>query len=178
MPRAFVLCVLAAAAAVLAACGTPESLIPDPLVVDTRGLETGAFRAELTGVIDRSISGTASSVTAPNIGIAIYLEGERYAVNLVIPHEILIGTHRITPLLSAYDSSQRIRSVGASVTDDVAPPDSILPLALYANVIEGRLTLTSIEPFTGAFELTTSDDLGATVTATGTFNAVVPEPLS
>lgn len=161
-------------AAVLTACAPSVSLLPAPLNVDTGDLGAGDFRADLTGAIDQSLSGTAASVNDPDIGIALYLEGERYAVNLVLPHDIVVGTHSIASLLSAYDSQQRVRFVGVSITDDIPPADSILPFALYANVLQGRLTLTSIEPLTGAFEVTASDDLGATVTATGTFNAIVP----
>ncbi|MBK9125350.1 MAG: GAF domain-containing protein [Chloroflexi bacterium] len=181
--RAAVLRLLAAnmlvvLAAVLTACAPSVSLLP------ARSTSTPAISAAqaisvptLTGAIDQSLSGTAASVNDPDIGIALYLEGERYAVNLVLPHDIVVGTHSIASLLSAYDSQQRVRFVGVSITDDIPPADSILPFALYANVLQGRSTLTSIEPLTGAFEVTASDDLGATVTATGTFNAIVrPAP--
>lgn len=174
MPRLLAACVLTVLAAALTACAPSAPLLPVPLDVDTSDLAAGDFRANLTGTIVESLAGTALSVTDPDIGIAIYLEGERYAVNLVLPHDILIGTHNITPLLSAYDPQQRVRFVGASVTDDVASPDTILPLTLYANVVQGRLTLTSIDPLTGAFEVTASDDSGATVTATGAFLGIVP----
>ncbi|KXK48992.1 MAG: hypothetical protein IT298_05865 [Chloroflexi bacterium] len=176
MPRLLAACGLAVLAAVLTACAPTVTLLPDPLDVDTGGLGAGAFSADLTGAINQSIAGVAASLNDPDIGIALYLESERYAVNLVLPHDIVVGTHNITSLLSAYDSQQRVRFVGVSITDDIPPSGSILPFALYANVLQGRLTLTSIEPLTGAFEVTASDDVGVAVTATGTFNAIVPEP--
>lgn len=174
MSRLFAVCVLAVVAVALVACANPQSLLPAPLPVDTSDLAAGRFRADLNGVIVESLTGAAVSIRDPDIGIALYLEGERYAVNFVLPHDILVGTHYITSLLSAYDPQQRVRFVGASVTDDVPSPDTILPLTLYANVLQGRLTLTSVEPLTGAFEVTASDDSGATVTATGAFLGIVP----
>ncbi|NOG51303.1 MAG: MBL fold metallo-hydrolase [Chloroflexi bacterium] len=104
MPRLLAACGLAVLAAVLTACAPTVTLLPDPLDVDTGGLGAGAFSADLTGAINQSIAGVAASLNDPDIGIALYLESERYAVNLVLPHDIVVGTHNITSLLSAYDS--------------------------------------------------------------------------
>ncbi len=55
------------------------------------------------------------------MGRAIYLSGERFSANLVLPGDQAAGTFEILPLMSAFNAAQRVIAVGGVLVEARAP---------------------------------------------------------
>lgn len=173
-------------AVILAACGPVEAATPEP-ITNIELLSPGMFSVSVSGSIDIEFSGSGKAVTAA-IGRAIYLRGDRFSANLVLPGDQGTGTYEILPLMSAFDAAQRVVAVGgvlvdaqpmpASAPGSTLEPDaqSIMPVALFDGVRTGRATLLSVYPLSGAFEFTAANVDGLEVTVRAVF-AALPEEM-
>jgi len=165
----------------LAACGSITPTIVEP-IADIQLPPPGTFAVTVTGGIDAEFSGTGEVVTAPNMGRAIYLTGDRYSANLVLPGDQTTGTFSVSPLLSVFNAAQSVIAVGGVLIDSQGAAEentagteerplitALLPVHLYDQVSSGRVTLLSIAPISGAFEFTAADENGRTVTVRAVF---------
>lgn len=164
----------------LAACGSITPAIVEP-ITDIELPPRGTFAVTVTGEFDAEFSGAGEVVTAPNMGRAIYLTGERYSANLVLPGDQTTGTFSVSPLLSVFNAAQNVIAIGGVLIDsqgaaqdetgmeEGAPITALLPVHLYDQVSSGRVTLLSIAPISGAFEFTAADENGKTVTVRAVF---------
>ena len=167
----------------LAACNTTP-FVPTP-IEDIDLPAPGTFIVNLSGDINSEFSGTAR-LAVSLVGQSLYLTGEYYSANLVFPANQTTGTFEIRPYQSAANDVPEFIAVGGVVVDSTRSETkdvtmtagNVSPVTLpygYTNVREGRLTLLSVNPASGAFEFTVADDSGAAVQVRATFAEVVPE---
>jgi hypothetical protein len=168
--------------AVLTACvgDAPTPLVP---IEDITLPAPGTFEVRLAGAIEAEFSGQAQVLVAP-MGRALYLTGDRYSANLVMPADQATGTYPVLPLLSAFNAAQNVISAGGVLVDSERPAAdasgatleptmrAMQPPVAYNLVVSGRVTLLAIDPMTGAFEYTLSLDGGRTVLVSAVFNAL------
>ncbi len=171
---------ISAAALILAACDSTPVRQLQP-IEDIELPDPGTFAVTLRGAIEADFSGETDAVLAP-MGRAVYLTGDRYSANLVMPTDQTVGTYNILPLLNAFNAAQTVNSIGGVLVDSEPPTTdesgatiepaarSGLSATWYDNVVQGRVTLLSIEPMTGAFEYVVADQNGSTTTVYGVFN--------
>lgn len=168
---------------ILAACGgtptttpptvdaptpTPESdsdastlTSAEPLAVDVSGLEAGTFTASGSGKYSFTISGPAVVAVLSNGGYSLSMTAEGSALVFLLPADIEPGSYEIT---MSFSDAQANGGLAANYTH-LADEES----ETYGTVTSGRITLESVSPFTGAFEVVFDAD-GEIITASGAFN--------
>lgn len=158
--------------------GEPPMVVAlTPLAVEVEGLPLGGFELTATGQdVDFDFDGTAQINFDPAQGYALYLQdGDSYnGVTFVLPEAILPGTYELADADGARSFTMSIARPGAMITQDPMTPDDDFPLRVYGEEIRGTLTLTSVDPFTGAFYFGAVDE-GVVRTARGQFRAI-PRP--
>lgn len=166
-----------AMAVMLAACGPVKPVTPDP-ITEIELPAPGTFTVSVSGSVETEFSGGGRAATVAAMGRAIYLSGERFSANLVLPGDQAAGTFEILPLMSAFNAAQRVMAVGGVLVDAEQNPDpeaqGVLPVSLYDSVRSGRVTLLSVNPLSGAFEFTAANVDGLEVTVRAVF-AALPE---
>lgn len=162
---------------ILTGCATDAPpVIPTPLAVDVSGLPIGGFELVVTGDdVSFDFDGVGEANFDPQQGFAIYLQQrDSYnGVSFVLPEEVFVGTYALGDSLEVRAFTTKITRPGAMITQDPLPTDD-MPLRVYGEEIRGTLTLTSVDPFTGAFYFGAIDG-GITRVARGQFNAI-PRP--
>lgn len=166
--------------AVLTGCVSSPPIIPTPLAVDVDGLPLGGFELTVTGdAINISLDGAGAANFDPEQGYAIYLQRrDSYdGVTFVLPDTIVPGTYALGDSTEVRAFTLKVTRPGAMITQDPLPTDE-MPLRVYGEEIRGTLTLTSVDPFTGAFNFG-AIDAGVTRIARGQFHAIPkPQPIS
>lgn len=165
-------------ALMLAACGGATNLpAAQPLPVDVSGMPQGWF--ELT-VEDPNapfeLEGAGEAVFDPEQGYALYLQlPDSYdGVTFVLPADIAPGTYPLGNANGVRNFTLQVMRPGAMITRD-PPPNADLPIEVFGTEINGVLTLTSVDPLTGAFAFG-AIDAGVNRVARGQFNAVPLPP--
>jgi hypothetical protein len=165
--------ILLAAVLLMTACGEdPAVFAPTPLAVQVDDLPVNSFEVTLSGAFEASYSGIAEMIYDPGLGYALYMRDETLNVSLVLPGEIQRGNFNIRSGLEVYDSANKIYAVGGLVTQQI--PDDELP-RFYATLSAGRLTLTQVAIFSGAFEFSATTENGEILFVSGRFREVQAE---
>jgi hypothetical protein len=133
----------------------------EPLAVDVSGLEAGTFTASGSGKYSFTISGPAVVAVLSNGGYSLSMTAEGSALVFLLPADIEPGSYEIT---MSFSDAQANGGLAANYTH-LADEES----ETYGTVTSGRITLESVSPFTGAFEVVFDAD-GETITASGAFN--------
>lgn len=147
----------------------------DALAVNVDELDTSAFSFSVRGAENDQVSGQGYFSQDFSVGIYLNLSTELpnntvdKAVTIALPNNIEVGSYRIFPFRQVFNLTQEIVGVGGTFITQ-PPADYDFPFYSYDNVTEGVLTLTEIEPMTGAFRFSAEDHTGKSVTVQGTFN--------
>lgn len=150
----------------------PES---DALPVNTDELDAKQFDFSVSGMETVEASGEGYFTQDLSIGIYINLPyrfsdgAVNQAVTIALPNNIEVGTYRIFPFGQVFNLTQEIVGVGGTYITQ-PPPEYDFPFYSYDKATEGVVTLTALEPMTGAFRFTAEDNAGKSVTVEGTFN--------
>ncbi len=148
------------------------------LLVDLADLAPGTFRA--AAVLEdetRSFSGSGSFTEQVAQGTYLYMStslpdgGVDQGVTFVLPADLAPGTYAVYDYAQVFNLTQQIIGVGATYIT-APPPAYSLPFYSYDVQVEGVLTLTEVDPMTGAFRFSASDPEGIRAELSGTFNAL------
>lgn len=154
--------------------GTVVSNAPDPnatVYVETEGVPVGGFKATVQGAVEGDWEGQAmANIYPPRTGttltfVATAGENASYGVLIEVPPDTPPGTYTLKTYIDAFDG-ENIVDFGAQFSN--AGTNTI---DLYTTVTSGTLILSEVNPFTGRFEFTATDDEN-TVNVVGTFNQV------
>ncbi len=159
----------------LAACGTGAPAPAPGPTVEVGDVVAGSFEASVSGDVNGDFSGTATYLRAENGGILVNLSGTGglagATVSIILPEGTGGGQYTPMSYLKAFnDTENKITAVGFSFS---TPSDDGTALLEYAVVMDGSLTLQSVDSLTGRFTVTCADEnTGRTVTVSGVFNQI------
>ncbi|MBL8156005.1 MAG: hypothetical protein JNM70_17635 [Anaerolineae bacterium] len=171
--RAFLICLVVAMGVAACGAGTPTPA-PGP-TVEVGDVVAGSFEAAVSGEVSGDFNGTATYLRAENGGILVNLSGTGglagATVSIILPEGTGGGQYTPMSYLKAFnDTENKITAVGFSFSVPSADGSSLLE---YNTVMEGSLTLQSVDPLTGTFSVTCADEnTGRSVTVSGTFNQI------
>lgn len=158
----------------LSACSGDELLPTTVPIADIQLPPSSTFSVSISGGFEAVYTGTGTVAVDPAIGRAIYLSGERFSANLVMPLNQVVGSYPILPFLTAFSTSQTAVAVGGLLVDNT-PTTTGMP-TFYGDVLGGRVTLLSIEPMSGAFEFAILTDDGQEVAVRAVFADITLTP--
>lgn len=154
-----------------------ETISAEPLAVDVSGLDTGTFTATFSGRYDFTMTGPAVVAALPS-GFSLSLAGASASAGdmpagstlvLLLPADIAPGTYVIT---MPFSEAQASGGLAAHYTHRGATAGSQPTPEAYGTVKTGRITIESVSPLTGAFEVTL-DGGGEDIIVTGAVHQAV-----
>ena len=143
--------------------GESELISAEPLAVDVSALDAGTFAATISGKFNLTMNGPAVFTSIPN-GYALSMSNATPDGNVLVfmlPAGITPGSYAIT---TSFSDAQANGGLAANYTNLAGETSET-----YGTVTSGRITLESVSPFTGAFEVV-FDTNGEAITVTGAFN--------
>jgi hypothetical protein len=159
----------------VAACGTTSPTPAPGPTVEVGDVVAGSFEAAVSGEVNGDFSGTATYLRTEDGGILVNLSGTGglagATVSIILPEGTGGGEYTPTSFLKAFnDTENKITAVGFGFS---TPSPDGTTLLEYNTVMEGRLTLQSVDPLTGIFSVTCADETtGRSVMVSGTFNQI------
>lgn len=154
---------------VLTACGGQPAITPTPENTqgggvsrpeDINDIEYLDFTLDVSGAETKSLTGTTRTVEAGGSRMISFAPNDfTYKTILIVRRDTQAGEHALG-------------QPGEPISAQFAVGMGTEPNSGYRSNVAGTLTLTSIDPFSGSYEFTASNDEGKTVTAQGTFTEV------